>query len=263
MSELRCRWDRDQSAYLTADGEECDQPKSAHCTARRSCGIHLGWGELTCARCVGRVRQDVRQIVDRAALMLPEAVVAGVNSEAANLAGPAADVEAWSWRKIAAKQGRSWHVSQVEDDDDWHPYTVLGRWAQMLSEDYQHERPEQWTIANAAAYLDRHLHTVAQDEGQDFALLARELRKCRQHLEAVMRDSQAPERGVPCPRCKDEDDHFARLEREYAHWCDDPDCCRVHVTDDSEDVWVCPRKPAEHRWSHRDYENRLEERRAS
>ena len=61
---------------------------------------------------------DLRRIPQLAALMLPVALGVGVNSEAANMAGPAADPEAWSWRKVTAKQGGPWHLSLVEDDDD-------------------------------------------------------------------------------------------------------------------------------------------------
>jgi hypothetical protein len=50
-----------------------------------------------------------------------------------------------------------------------------------------------------------------------------------------------------------------RLVREYPHWCDDEACEQVHVATDELDVWVCPRD-REHWWIHRDYVNRLEER---
>lgn len=257
-----CRFDRDAGTYLTPDGDECKRDEygdpTHHCTARRTCSQHVGWAELTCARCLGRTRQDIRQIVDLAGLMLPEAIEVGVDSEAANLAGPAADPEAWSWRKVAAKQGGSWHLSLVEDDDDWHPYTVLGRWALMLAEDYGDELATHLTVDRSAGYLDRVLGKVAQDEHQDFPLLAREIRKCRAHLEAVLRDSRQPERGAPCPDCKT-DGRFVRLVREYGHWCEDPECCREHVRDDSEDVWKCPRHPT-HKWTHKRYTDWIEER---
>lgn len=262
---MNCHYDTDRKAYLLPDDEPCTHDEfglpSRHCTARKTCSQHIGWDELTCARCVGRSRQDVRAIVDRAAELMPEAVLSGVHSEAFMLATPAADVEAWSWRKIAAKQGRSWHLSMIEDDDDWHPYTVLSRWAQMLSEDYDLERPDVWTIANAAAMLDRILHRVAQDGEQDFGLMRREMSKCRGHIEAVLRDSQQPERGVPCPLCTITG-KFARLVREYGHWCEDQDCRKIHYLDDSADRWQCPRDVT-HQWTLDEYSNRLEERKGA
>ena len=248
----RCRWDRDTQTYCRRDGEPCRTDDygdpTRHCTARRSCGHHIGPDELTCATCVGRTRRDVRGIVDTAALMPPEAEECGVNSEAANLAGPAADVEAWSWRKVAAKQGRAWHLSLLEDDDERHPYTVLCRWQMMLAEDYGHDLPPVLTTEGAAAYLDRVLARVAQDEHQDFPLLARELRRCRRHLAAVLRDSDAPERGAPCPRCPEP---APRLELTRGHWCEADDCERLHWPTDP-DVWTCPRD-REHAWTDEDY----------
>lgn len=201
---------------------------------------------------------DLRQIVQRAALMLPEAMVVGVNSEAANLAGPAADVEAWSWRKVAAKQGRAWHLSQVEDDDEHHPLTVVGTWCRMLAEDYGLDCPVLSDLSTAAGFLDRLLGRVAQDDEQDFPLLARELRRCRQHLESVLRDSLQPERGAPCPRCQ-EVGTFVRLTREYGHYCDDEACDRLNYLTDEADQWTCPRN-REHVWSVEDYSRWVEER---
>jgi hypothetical protein len=259
---VTCRWDSDTADYYI-DGQPCRHDDygdpTRHCTTRRTCSQHIGPKEQTCARCLGRTRIDIRQIVDRAALMLPEALITGINSEAANLAGPAANPEAWSWRKVTAMQGRAWHLSQVEDDDDWHPYTVLVRWAWRITHEYglPHE-PDVWTITNAAAFLDQILGRVAQDDGQDFPQLAREMRKCRSHLEAVLRDSLSPQRGAPCPTCKDSG-KFVRLAREFPHWCDNPDCEQFHFDTDEADVWRCPRNP-EHWWTAEGYANLIEER---
>ncbi|HRD59368.1 MAG TPA: hypothetical protein PL137_00560 [Nocardioides sp.] len=254
-----CRYDRETGAYLSPDGETCDVPRREHCSARKTCSQHLAWGELTCARCLGRTRTDIRQIVERAALMLPEALVAGVDSEAANLAGPAADVEAWSWRKVAAKQGRSWHLSEVEDDDEHHPVTVLGVWARMIAEDYELDCPNLSNLSACAAFLERNLHRIANDENQDFRLMRDEIRRCRSHLESVLHDSLTPERGAPCPTCKDRG-QFVRLQREFPHWCDDPDCAQqFHFTTDEADIWACPAN-REHWWTAAGYAEYLDER---
>lgn len=152
--------------------------------------------------------------------------------------------------------------TELAEDDDWHPYSVLTRWAQMLSEDYDSTRPEVWTIANAAAFLDRILHRVAHDPEQDFPLFAREIRRCRAHLETVLSDSLAPERGAPCPQCKDRGT-FVRLVREYPHWCDDPDCeQQFHFDTDEADIWVCPRDRA-HWWTAAGYAEYLDERKGA
>ena len=244
---MSCRWDRDADEYLLEDGTPCRYDehgdRTYHCQARRSCRGHVGFGELTCARCLNRARMDIRAIPGLAALMLPLSLGGSVDSEAVNVLGPAADAEAWSWRKVAARRGGTWHVSLEEDDDELHPYAVLTRWEWMLREDYGQERTTQTSVKDAADYLDSVLHRVAQDAEQDFALLAREIRKVRRHLEAVLRNSHERERGAPCPDCADldPDKPAPRLVREYGHWCEDVDCDRVHYHDDSGDRWTCPR----------------------
>lgn len=264
----RCKYDAETKIYVLPDGEACDVPRREHCTAKRGCAQHLGWGELTCARCVGRCRQDLRVIVDRSAELMTEAMVAGVQSEALNLAGPAADYrvfsarraidKAWIQRWIPERRQLAAMENLLEDDDELHPYSVLTRWAMMLGEDYDVPLPDQWTVSGAADVIERQLHRVAQDEDQDFALLSRELKKCRNHIETVLRDSQEPERGVPCPTCAI-DRKFARLVREYGHWCHEDDCARLHYLDDSGDRWVCPRDST-HVWTLGEYSNWLEER---
>ena len=262
-----CRWDSEVGDYL-ADGEpcRCDEygDPTRHCTARRTCSVHIGRDETTCPRCIARTRAHIRAIPARAALMLPVALASGsVDSEAANLAGPAADPEAWSWRKVAARQGGSWHLSLVEDDDERHPYTVLTRWALMIAEDYGHDLPDRLTVVSAADYLDRNLARIANDPEQDFGLLASEVRKCRRHLELVTALAGNKERGVPCPECvasKVDDPKRLRLVREYGHWCDDEGCERLHYDDDSADRWVCPRDRS-HVWDVESYDRWITERR--
>jgi hypothetical protein len=261
-----CHYDHERSEYITADGDPCRVDEygdpTRHCTAKRTCSQHVGPGELTCARCLGRTRANLRRIPIVSRLMMLIALEDGVNSEAANLAGPAADPEAWSWRKVAARQGKSWHLSLIEDDDEEHPYLVLGRWDMMLREDYSHPSDVVLTIANAAAYLDGQLGRMAQDDTQDFPLFSREVRDCRNHLERVLRTAAFRQRGVPCPTCVGDEKGSPRLVREYGHWCEDDDCRRVHYLDDSGDVWRCPRN-AGHVWEHERYENYLKDRRSA
>lgn len=256
--------------------QRCPAPK--HCTARRNCTWHVDPADLTCGRCLNAARVDLRWIATLAPLLLTAATTDGVDSEAANLAGPATDSEAWSWRRITAAQRTGEPIH--DGTDEYHPLTVLSTWEFMIREDYGHPTDMPATIATTAAYLDRMLHRVAQDEHQDFPLLARELRKCRQHLEAVLHNDDRPERGAPCPACKaiqqDARDDLTergvpedewpklkapRLIRKRGHWCDDEDCERVNYDDDSGDEWVCP-KDRHHRWTHKDYGAYVEERHA-
>jgi hypothetical protein len=307
-----CRWDADAKDYLV-DGQPCRHDDygdvTRHCTARRTCAQHVGPREQTCARCIGRVRQDIRAIVDLAVLMPYEATASGVNSEAAVLAGPAADYAVFSARR---RISRSWLMANIpdrnleramqaylDDDDEWHPYSVLTRWEAMIREDYEHPVPiiercrmrtserAEWethvsperarqscrvghgpgcwkrvaaptSVTNAGDYLDRHLVKIAQDEEQDFPLLRREIRTCRNHLEVVLHNSQVAEKGAPCPACSEKGE-FTRLSRDYAHWCWDEDCERIHYATDEADRWVCPRDRG-HVWTEREYRNWVEER---
>lgn len=276
---MKCRYDREVEDYLV-DGEPCRTDEygdpTQHCTARLTCSIHVGQGERVCPRCIGRTRRDIRQVVELATLMLPAAIDGGVRSDAADFAGPAADPRAVRAVRfyVEGHAGHLYRTGKIDgtkyekildslpDDDEWHPYSVLTRWQLMLSEDYDHPLPERMSIAGAGTYLDRHLHAVAQDPEQEYALLAREIRKVRNRLESILHNDTRPDRGAFCPDCKADGHGLIRLVREYAHWCEDEDCERFHYDNDSGDEWVCPRSRNTHRWTHEDYEKWIAPRRA-
>jgi hypothetical protein len=144
----------------------------------------------------------------------------------------------------------------LDEDDDRHPLSLLGRWTLMIAEDYGHDLPPKLTLSWCADYLDRQLGRIAQDEGQDFPLLASELKRCRQHLEAVLHNDDRPDRGAPCPRCIEEGGKGPRLTRSWGHWCEDPECERLHFADTTEDVWRCPAN-RDHAWGEEDYRLRV------
>jgi hypothetical protein len=257
-----CRFNHETGDYRTPDGDPCKTDDygdpTFHCTARRSCSNHVGRNELTCARCIGRTRRDIRQIVERAPLLLAAAIESGVDSEAADLAGPAADPVAWMWHRLASVDRLS---DLPTDDDEPHPYTVLATWDMMIREDYGHPSDVPVTVTNAGAYLDSHLARIAHDPNQDFGLFAREIRNCRNRLELVLRTASFNHRGAPCPDCTSEETGVGpRLVREFGHWCEDEDCERLHYADDREDRWVCPRD-RDHWWDHETYTRWVEERR--
>lgn len=237
----------------------CTTCAGNHCTARRNCTWHIDAADLTCGRCIAGARTDLAWIESLSSLLLTQAIMDGLDSEALSLAGPSVDAEAWSWRKIAAKQGVSWHVSLVEEDDEHHPARVTGTWARMVTEDYGHDMPANAPLSWSVAYLGRMLHRIANDATQDFPLLRAELKKCRQHLESVLHNDTRRDQGAPCPTCRDAGE-FVRLERHYSHWCDDTACERMHFADDGSDVWRCPRDK-EHWWTMQGYADVLEDRR--
>ena len=258
------------------DCRGCTPCAEAHCTATRKCAWHPAAGEITCGRCINQVRRNLRWITALGALMETGAESDGIDSEAANLAGPGADPRILTARRVLLKRHITellppthWqraYAALVPEDDDRHPYNVTTRWHMMLAEDYGHDLPDRMTTSAAVAYLDRNLHRIANDDEQDFPLLAREIRKCRQHMEAALHNGRQPEQGAPCRSCVDVEGKAApRLRLERGHWCDDPECERLHydqtydadaetwVPDTSGDRWVCPRN-RDHWWSQADYE---------
>ena len=261
-----CRWDRDREDYV-ADGELCRHDEygdpTKHCTARRSCSEHVGWGELTCARCLGRTRADVRQLSNLAALMWNVAIAQlDVATDAAMYAGPAANMDeyaevkeaighrldAWLRQGLMSERRHLKEMTDLAADDESHPANVLGVWCRMWAEDYGLTMPNTAHLSESVAFIERNLHRVAQDENQDFPLFAREVRACRSRMEFVLRNSHAADRGAPCPTCPTP---APRLTREWGHHCDDLDCTRQHYPEDP-DLWICPRN-RDHQWADEDY----------
>lgn len=236
----------------TAACQGCQPCGQTHCTTRRQCGRHIATTGLTCPTCLGNTRNDLATIVKRSSDLTDEATHAGINSEAANLAGPAADPEQLSARRIYTKRHitdtlppEQWEAAHtlIEDEDPHHPYAVLGRWEMMLREHYGHHTDRLITIGSAAHYLDGILTHLAEDPWQDFPLFAREIRACRAHLEAVLKDSRAPEAGAPCYMC-DARPNVVRKHRELRDRHRPTDRQGYTIDSDGqripEDGWECP-----------------------
>ena len=85
-----CTWDG--TGWTTPEGRPCPE---THCAMRGRCPHHVDVevGQVTCPRCVGRTRKDLEHVELLYATMPAEAVHAGLDSEAANLAGPVAASE--------------------------------------------------------------------------------------------------------------------------------------------------------------------------
>jgi hypothetical protein len=216
------------------DGEMCSGCEPCtdhHCNCRQN--THLQDGEQICAKCVGKIRADLNDIERLMAAMPTEATHRGIDSEAANLIGPAADPEAWSWRKVSAMQGRKDHISTIEDDDPHHPKTVLGTWERMIREDYEQPTNLYWTLSRCIDYLAGKLTTLARNPDQDITLLAREIRQCRAHLESVLHDQgMGDPANVGCFECG------GSLERRL-------------TTTGFEDHWTC--KQCRRRYTYAEY----------
>lgn len=229
-----------------------------HCTARKNCGGHLSTSHpATCPKCIAKVRANITWISRNARLLTAAAIESGgVDTEAANLAGPAADPFAWTIRRVRQLQAGVPAMS-IDPEDPHHPLAVLGRWEVMLREHY-HQPPTRtaragsprWTdIMAAAGYLFGRLTAAAQDPDVDWAEMATELYVCRSHMEDILNTARRPETGAPCPSCPepvtDDDPKPPALKRVYAHWCDRENCEKEHDTTGASDLWRCPRCDAE------------------
>lgn len=139
-----------------------------------------------------------------------EAIHAGIESEAANLAGPAT-------------------LDPPEDPHGHHPYTILGIWDLTIRTLLDQPTRLKPTIARSAAYLTDRLTDLPHTHPTQFEDLAADLAACRTHLEQVGGDSHIPDLGAPCPRCRINGQH--RPPRLAKHW----------ATNHQNDRWICPR----------------------
>jgi hypothetical protein len=171
------------------DGTECagcEPCPNRHCTDCTK--THLKTDEETCPNCISKTRTKLRELVDLYATLPDEAQTRGVNSEAANLHGPAADAEAFAWRRAARALRDNVLLSTLEPDDEHHPLSVLGRWVALFGESYNEPTNLKLTVTRAVDYLDRRLARFANDPDQDWRQFATEIRRCKTHMESVLHD---------------------------------------------------------------------------
>lgn len=288
----RCTWNRDRELHVLPEhvpacvDRGCNGCKPCthddhgnpvtHCRARTSCTEHLDHAHpRTCPRCIARVRNDLTHIERLTALMVDQAIVDGLQSNAAMIAGPTGDpavIQAHTVELVRAAAGVDDPTAPVAralaawgDDtrDENHPLYVLRDWEQRIRDHYDHPiprftekdvldprhigTPRPATLSRSVSYLSWVLTDVAQTAL--FADLATEVEQVKKFLESVLAASRAPERGAPCKDC---DEPAPRLERRRAHWCDKDDCTREHDTTGARDTWVCPRNRS-HWWTEADY----------
>lgn len=277
---MTCRYDKDTDDYHTDDGTPCRHDDwgdpTRHCTARRNCALHVGPSEITCARCLGRTRTNIKRLIELAPIYaLLEIEDTRGDREALSLAGPVAYLPTWDWRWTKRRGAviddyadkpellkKHIDLLDAERDDDKHPTLLLARWVNDLADVWNLKPPSLVNIATLGDWIDTKLGKFAQDPNQEFSRFASEVRDCLNHVE--YRLSLRGDRktiGVACPDCA-RDGHKSRLVRLYSHWCEDPTCERVHVADESADIWRCPRDHT-HTWTPSEYSNYLEERRGA
>ena len=192
----KCKWAGSDQPRELPNGDSCPE---RHCG---TCG-HRHVEQLTCPECVGQAREDIGEIVKLDAKMLTEAVHKGVESEAAMLDSAPADPSAWRQRRrYGYRDGAEVRTKDGGIVGENHPLWVLGTWDLLVTEHYGHHRTQRVTVERAAKYLGANLTDLAQDADFAFEDLARDVRQCRAHLEAVLHDQNLGDiANVGCFEC--------------------------------------------------------------
>lgn len=203
----------------------CQPCPQTHCEVCHRAHIPDG---TACATCVGTVRDNLDAIALMSDTMLAEAIVKGLESEAAHLAGPTANPEQWRQRRRFGYRDRietrpDGNTFRPDVLGEEHPLWVLGTWDMLVTEHLEHgHRTARITVETAVAYLKANLTDLARDEEFPFAELAREVRACESHLERVLHDGEQCDTGAPCMACS-------------------VPLVRVWGDDEQHDGWMCPR----------------------
>lgn len=192
---------RDRHADDCPDYETC--PGCLPCTEAHCRVCNYAHTDGTCAECLTDTRDDLREIA-RMCDALPEEVEhRGVDGEAMTLLGPAADPERRGHLEASVLAGRVPADYLEHADGELHPLFVLGTWDGMWRDALEHDDPAgPVTVAGATDYLDRTMTYMASYEHVPFEDFARDLRRCRRHMEAVLHDGEQIERGAPCLACR-------------------------------------------------------------
>lgn len=200
----------DQRCHHSPDAPCIDR----HCRVCRTEHVtHDGRGtDHTCATCLAEARENLRTIWTMSARLLGEAIIRGIHSQAAVLAGPSADPETWNRRAILVAKAATYadartpaaaaYDALIEDNlDEPHPGWVLRDWEHQARRHLDQGTDARSTLTDARDYLDGHLTRLAHDPAFAFDELASALDRCRKHVESVLHDGEQIERGAPCQRC--------------------------------------------------------------
>lgn len=151
---------------------------------------------------MAETRETLREVARLCDALPDEVEHRGVEGEAMMLLGPAADPERRGHLEASVAAGRVPEDYLEAADHELHPLFVLGSWDGLWREHLEHDEPTtRLTVSSAVDYLDRQLTYMAGEPLIPFEDFARDLRKCRAHLEAVLHDGAQVERGAPCPEC--------------------------------------------------------------
>lgn len=223
---MSCKWNGRENPRILpgrhgddCPGGHCDgcQPCSeTHCCVCRRTHVE----GRTCAECLAEVREDLSAIRVLCGALPSEVRHRGVNGQAMTLLGIAADPEAWQHVEASYLAGRlpeGWIETSHGKEcptlvnepclgckgDERHPLAVLGTWEMVWRDYLEHESDAKITATDAAAYLDQQMTYMAQQDEVPFEDFARDLRRCRAHLEDVLHAGDRDETGAPCVQCRE------------------------------------------------------------
>lgn len=273
-TEQECRYDFSGERLLLTHLRECNtsgcpgcEPCPArHCQLPGCPGRHLADHEpWVCAKCVGHIRGTLSQILTLSGRLLTEAVHQGIESEAAMLAGPAADPQLYGYRKrCSLDSDRTMLDFHHTNRDEPHPLWVVESWDRMVVERLDQTRGQRTTLAGYVAYLGGQLTDLARDPEFPMDEMARELRQTRAHLEDVLRDGIRHQRGAPCTVCGQANllkqyDELVVRGRDGKPVLDSHGNEKPVLDDDGfevpDDWWWCPMCGGE--WADSDYQARV------
>lgn len=223
MTEHRpdpCHYDRSIGARVTKRHRDncvtntcagCAPCTAPHCTV---CGRdHLdNTHPQTCPKCVGKVGQDLDDLVQAYAGLAREALAGGGMGHlvaAAPIPGGEAQVLMGPYVKLPLlRTYRGYTTEHLTKDhrpsDPMPPLAVLGQWEDIYRDWLGHQPAGKATIGRSVKYLRGLLPVIAQRaDGPDFIEFTRQLRRLRADCERALHDEREPEEGVECFECGD------------------------------------------------------------
>lgn len=216
----RCRWvSSDQARVLPGRHEDgcedetcrgCQPCTMDHC---RVCTVEHSSG--ACGGCLAEVREGLTELRQMCGALPEEVETRGIDGEAMNLLGPAADPEArghWEASVLAGRivpvdcdardlhEVRAWLETAAHE---LHPLIVIGGWAIVYRDTFEHSEPVgRVDVLTETGYLERNLTEMAEVEFVPFEDFARDLRRCVGHMEQVLGNSDRGERtNIDCLDC--------------------------------------------------------------
>lgn len=253
-----CRWNGRNEPRLVAerheDGCRNDQCRGCQPCTEPHCRVcNRTHADGACAECLAETRDDLRETARMIGDLPAEVESRGINGEAMTLLGPVADPEARGHLEASVAAGRVsrdvLEASHLKDCDDprctgcageLHPGFVLLSWQMVWRDALDHDEAPDAEIPTAVDYLDKTMAYMGTYPHVPFEDFARDLRRCRSHIEAVLHDGEQVERGAPCPDCG------KTLERHYGS--------RV-----ADDRWTCPSRRCGVSYSTAQYRGWVEE----